>query len=368
MTSKQETLLFIGLGSSSLILLIRLSSHTDDFKGLLGFCASRVIHKQLLSVKKACEIARTVVSECVSTQGTEDAIKLETLDELSINANEEIRTAAIKIVTERASNSSARYILLRDLRSRNHERRDKALTAILYLHQEGTASLSAIAQLILTVPVPGCFDADKYTVIQSIIGCLSNLLPLSLEFETARRQGREAYRTQPERDALEIIYIFMSRFGVEVALECKLFDLWLARYPFGGKPEMKSPSDEDAQPDLALRRITTLIATEEKGRQALFDNGFFHERRARSEASDNIVNDDQDRSSRVDRFSRIWYEVHGTANAPDPGLGPMMRRGYRVREESVEEQALRRRRREAMVLGEMGRPIESEDIIQRVNT
>ncbi|KAL8682150.1 MAG: hypothetical protein Q9186_001771 [Xanthomendoza sp. 1 TL-2023] len=280
------------------------------------------------------------------------AIKLETLDELSMNANEEIRNAAIKIVTERASNSSARYILLRDLRSRNRERRDKALTAILYLHQE----------------VPGCFDADKYTVIQSIIGCLSNLLPLSLEFETARRQGREAYHTQPERDALEIIYVFMSRFGVEVALECKLFDLWLARYPFGGKPEMKSPSDEDAQPDLALRRITTLIATEEKGRQALFDNGFFHERRARSEASDNIVNDDQDRSSRVDRFSRIWYEVHGTANAPDPGLGPMMRRGYRVREESVEEQALRRRRREAMVLGEMGRPIESEDIIQRVNT
>lgn len=39
----------------------------------------------------------------------------------------------------------------------------------------------------------------------------------------------------------------------------------------------------------------------------------------------------------------------------------------RRREESFEEQALRRRRREAMVLGENGRPIQSQDIIQRVS-
>ncbi|KAL8820130.1 MAG: hypothetical protein Q9223_001580 [Gallowayella weberi] len=277
---------------------------------------------------------------------------LETLDELSRNANEEIRNAAIKIVTERASKSSSRHILLRDLRSKNPEAREKALTTLIYLHQE----------------VPGCFDADKYRVIQSIVGCLSNLLPLSLQFETAQMQGREVYRTQAERDALEIMYIFMLRFGVELALECKVFERWLARYPFGGKPKMKSPGNERLQPDLALDRITQLIATNEKGRRALIDNGLVSEHRTRSEASDNIVNDDQDRSSRVKRFSRIWHEVHGTANAPDPGLGPMMRRGYRVHEESVEEQALRRRRREAMVLGEMGRPIESEDIIQRVNT
>ena len=37
----------------------------------------------------------------------------------------------------------------------------------------------------------------------------------------------------------------------------------------------------------------------------------------------------------------------------------------RPREESFEEQALRRRRREAMVLGEIGRPIERADIIEQ---
>lgn len=37
---------------------------------------------------------------------------------------------------------------------------------------------------------------------------------------------------------------------------------------------------------------------------------------------------------------------------------------HRVREESMEEQALRRRRRETMVLGESGRPIERADIFE----
>lgn len=45
--------------------------------------------------------------------------------------------------------------------------------------------------------------------------------------------------------------------------------------------------------------------------------------------------------------------------------GHATERGSRRREESFEEQALRRRRREAMVLGENGRPIQSQDIIQR---
>ena len=42
-------------------------------------------------------------------------------------------------------------------------------------------------------------------------------------------------------------------------------------------------------------------------------------------------------------------------------------RGRRIREESIEEQALRRRRREAMVLSEGGRPLGRDDIIQRDN-
>jgi len=40
----------------------------------------------------------------------------------------------------------------------------------------------------------------------------------------------------------------------------------------------------------------------------------------------------------------------------------------RQREESPEEQALRRRRREAIVLNEGNRPVTQDDIIQRVDS
>lgn len=253
----------------------------------------------------------------------------------------------------------------------NSELREKALTTMKYLRRSGTVPFTVNTSLVLTVPAPGCFDADKHTVIQSLIGCLINLLPLSQQFEKARMLGTEIYRTQAECDALELMFLFMTQFGRDVVIECNIFDLWLARYPFRGDFGTKHPGDEDSwlaeqqgfiresnlghEHDHLLNLIIGLTMGNKKTYKGLSDDELpFHGIH------------DEDAAEDEERYSRIWHEVHGTTNAPDPGLGPMMRRGYRVREESVEEQALRRRRREAMVLGEMGRPIQSEDIIQRV--
>ena len=58
-----------------------------------------------------------------------------------------------------------------------------------------------------------------------------------------------------------------------------------------------------------------------------------------------------------DQYTAIddWY-LPGTSSSP------------RETEQSPEEIALRRRRREAMVLGETGRPLSREDIFERVTT
>ncbi|KAL8755252.1 MAG: hypothetical protein Q9199_003769 [Rusavskia elegans] len=253
-------------------------------------------------------------------------------------------------------------MLLRDLRSRNNERRDRAITSIKYLYQA----------------VPECFDAYKNTAVQSLVDCLSHLLPLSRRFETARVEGTEIHRTETERDALELMYLFLLRFGVQVALDCNIFSLWLEKYPFGGDLERKYPGDKDSQlaakhrlinrlssgqeRDPAMFRVLNLILTDEEAKKTMFKHGSSGDSCSCFKDHDGDPDDDEQ------GFSEIWYEVHGAANAPDPGWGPLMRRGNRVRDESIEEQALRRRRREAMVLGEMGRPIESEDIIQRVGT
>ncbi|KAL8835267.1 MAG: hypothetical protein Q9176_007027 [Flavoplaca citrina] len=228
------------------------------------------------------------------------------------------------------------------------------------------------------LPVPDCFDAYKNTVIQSFVSCLSNVLPLSRRFELARMEGKEIHRTEAEHDALGLMYLFLLRFGVQVALDCNIFSLWLEKYPFGGDLEIENLKDKASQ--LAARhrfvhrlssdhkldpdmfRILNLILTNDTAKMIMFKHG------PSGELCSCFDHHDGDPSDDEKGLWEIWYKVHGTNSVPDLGLGPMMRRGRRVPEESMEEQTLRRRRREAMVLGEMGRPIESEDIIQRLGT
>ncbi|KAL8698555.1 MAG: hypothetical protein Q9201_006507 [Fulgogasparrea decipioides] len=255
-------------------------------------------------------------------------------------------------------------MLLRDLNSKRPEHRDKAMTTMLYLTKNYFSSET------------NSFDEYKHLIVQSIIKCLSDLLPLSYQYEAARMSGQTSHRTQPECDAIKLLEFFLERYGARVGLECSLFSLWLAKYPFGGDLESKYPNDRTAQiaakqrviehirsyqdSDLAMTKTLRLMIADERACEMMSSCRLLIESYPSHGGDDE--NDDED------KYSRSWYEVHGTASSPDPGLGPMMRRGQRVREESLEEQALRSRRREAMVLGEMGRPIERENIIQRADT
>lgn len=74
------------------------------------------------------------------------------------------------------------------------------------------------------------------------------------------------------------------------------------------------------------------------------------------EENDQVDDEDED----DDEDSDVWM-VDGEDTA-----GPSVRESSRrFQEGSAEEQALRRRRREAMVLSEGGRPLGRDDIIQR---
>lgn len=187
-------------------------------------------------------------------------------------------------------------------------------------------------------------------------------------------EGKAIHRTQPERDALQLLGSFLIQYGVSFALECNLFNLWLAKYPFGGDLETQFPNNKASQlaakqkivqemslgqsSDLALSKIIKLIMDNEEGLKKMVE----YELVSQSGGGYN----DSDESDDKDEYAQIWSEVHGVSTTP-VGLGPMMRRNPRARDESFEEQTLRRRRREAMVLLETGRPIEREDIIQRVD-
>lgn len=175
---------------------------------------------------------------------------------------------------------------------------------------------------------------------------------------------------------MELLDTFLKRFGVPLAVQCNVIGLWFHRYPFGGDSGAKHPDSLASQ----------LVAKQRAAHDARFERAFlsilaaFESYRRRHQGGveripeygvtdPNVGSEDgNDQQIAPDEWARVWYEIHGTNTAPDTGLGPMMRRNPRAHDESLEEQVLRRRRREAMVLGEMGRPIDREDIIQRVDT
>ncbi|KAL8999688.1 MAG: hypothetical protein Q9169_001505 [Polycauliona sp. 2 TL-2023] len=259
-------------------------------------------------------------------------------------------------------------MLLRDLRSDNDERRDRATTIIRYLYHAD------------------CFDEYKSTIFRSLVKCLSNLLPLSSRFETALAEGEDIHRTETERNALLLMYFFLQRFGVQPAIDYEILSLWLQKYPFGGDLETRYPGDKNSQLAAKHRRISwlgsrhacdhdpamfgvlSLILSNDWAEETLLRHGAFDAAGTFFGHYNSLSDNNGPRDSDEERFSELWYEVQETTNAPELGLGPMMRRGPRIREDSIEEQALRRRRREAMVLGEMGRPIESDNIIQQTST
>ena len=167
----------------------------------------------------------------------------------------------------------------------------------------------------------------------------------------------------------------LYRFGVQTALECNIFDLWLSRYPFGGDLASQYPNNEVFQLKAKQQFVRNLSLGKDDDHVMAGIVGFYlgrdpkcREKMVEYKLWDRIITDNSDGEDNDGAIhssnERLTNQNFETLN---PGLGPTMR-GGRLREESPEEQMLRRRRREAMVLGEMGRPIASGDIIQPVNT
>ncbi|KAI4103441.1 MAG: hypothetical protein L6R37_003796 [Teloschistes peruensis] len=316
----------------------------------LGFCITQVVHKQLLAVRTACEVTNKEPLNPQSSPATGDGTVL--------------TSRAIKVVIDRVTKSTSLDSLWRDIGSEDCQRRDRALLTAGYLRRTS----------------PECFERSPGIVLLNLINCLKGLLPLSYHYEVERAKGHPQSRTRPELDALELLDSFLDRHGVQFALNYGVVRLWLAEYPFGGDLESSYPSSQASRLAAKRRRLNSLRTGRDKDRpmDSIIKNIMAH-RYGRESMSKAVISgdsffdefrfdDDKDEDEAPeDEYSEIWNEVHGAAMAPESesSLGPMMRRGQRVREESLEEQALRSRRREAMVLGETGRPIEGTDIIQR---
>ena len=242
---------------------------------------------------------------------------------------------AVKIITERATQSAALDLIVQDIGGKDIDRRDKALTSLLYLR----------THKVLT---------PTYNMFKALIDCLSGWLPAVCPVTP--------YRSQPERDAVKILNLLLQH-NVTLALQAGIVVRWLSHCCFDPDDKSEARRKQAIQEmrrwhynDVDMCSIIITLFNHEQAREELLSHGLWDRDADKKEASDGT--------------QEIIWQVQG--NIPDlifdgVNTGPIMRRGRRVREESIEEQALRRRRREAMVLGQDGRAVERDDIIGQDN-
>lgn len=195
-------------------------------------------------------------------------------------------------------------------------------------------------------------DLPTYT---AVVDCLCSFLEEHVE-ETGTTISHVLPKTRPlgEKKALSTLNLILQE-NIPAALEAGVVSRWLCKYPFPCAVADPSRRQDVVllmktywSDDPVMSSIISTIASHPDGAKQL---------RKYDLMGSMIEENDQDDD---DVESDVWM-IDG-----DETAGARQVSGRRFREESPEEQALRRRRREAMVLSEGGRPLGNENIIQPV--
>ena len=204
----------------------------------------------------------------------------------------------------------------------------------------------------------------RHGTYKAIVDCLCNLLP-----EARIAEKDPGFRTQPERNALFILHEILG-FDVAKALEAGVISRWLAQYPFGGLnasayKKKKTIMDlldnghfyEDSEFRETMQSILRYMSSIPSLRKEMVEHGLLDVTKGNDITVDVNFSHCEKRPW-TDYVQDDWHINRTRGGIPVGTFNRLM-------EDSFEEQALRRRRREAMVLGEVGRPIERADIIER---
>lgn len=196
-------------------------------------------------------------------------------------------------------------------------------------------------------------DIQTYT---ALVNCLCNFLEEHVE-ETSTTISPVLPKTRPlgEKKILQILNVLLPE-NIPAALEAGIVTRWLSKYPF--PCALTEPSRKQDvvillktwwADDMTMSSIFSTLASHPDGIKQLRKHGLMG-----SMIEENDQDDDDDGDSDV------WME-----DGDDTAGSYPQSASRRFQEGSAEEQALRRRRREAMVLSEGGRPLGNDDIIQR---
>ena len=350
-------------------------------------------------------------------QDSENSLKIGTLRTLADGYSHDLRTSAMKVVVSRTVRSRARDLLLRDLASKSYHRRQDAINALNMLLTNNSLNGTPFNQFR---------DAKSITaVVKALINVLPQHWQHNIKSKTKNAGQPDDQKTRlppspvrpkirpPQEGYLLSFLSHMlqghSRRGIQytsamdAALRVGIVTKWLANYPFPcSQPEnvgfnykrsdiarlfdrMAWMSDDPAMADVILSVMQYPLGRKQMRQVGLSASSYKenvnmdhrdHDSWNAGWGSPGWAEGDEDDEDDEDRDVRMvnGEDTAGLLPVPDnitlweePLGRPTTRAGARLRsaERSQEEEHLRRRHREAIVVAERGAPLTRQNILQR---
>jgi hypothetical protein len=313
---------------------------------------------------------------------SENSLKIGTLRTLADGYSHELQTSAIKIIASRTVRSRTKRLLLRDLASKDYGRRDDAINGVwMLLYHPALNDIKMSDEFA---------DRESFAAVTQ---ALINVLPLhdinkdrQIDDTRTQRLPRSPIRP-PHRPAHEVSLLIIlnnqlrhinrrigreraSPSAMEYALQAGLVTRWLTNYPFPcALPENSRYNFKHSDvarlfnrekwmiDDPLMADIIIEVMQYPLGRKQMLDAGL-----KGANYKENV---------NVDRDAWGWdqwpdEDVAMVGGEYTAGFSASVSRVRpRSTERSQEEEHLRRRHREAVVVAEPGVPLRRENILQR---
>jgi hypothetical protein len=321
----------------------------------LGVTACAVIglmRRMLVYYREAAAIPQAENKPQYITQDVEDSLKLSTLDKLLDSPNYSIQEITAVIICERALHDGQTIdTLLYYITRPDHDTREqsiKALSMMVNSCKYFSLNFSKFELMGLLATV-GIINKPKTyaALVKSLEYCITDYEHNAYDPEWDNWHLRDAC----EQGCLSILGQMVDKFGPEGLVKSRFVDRWLAKEPWGGADadERQLNFMDSLTKPYRLNQICLPLFRDPAARKQLED--------AKLLPPNKIVYDDSETLLDIRMING-----EGTAGEDFDGMFVESRRR---RDQSTEEEHLRRRHREAMVLNDGTRPLGRGDIIER---
>ncbi|KAK0731613.1 hypothetical protein B0H67DRAFT_80235 [Lasiosphaeris hirsuta] len=275
------------------------------------------------------------------TQDTEDSLKQGTLDTLLGHYNYAIRETAAKIVCDRAVNDGTTIeLLLWGITRKDYDERMRNLRALA----------------VITDPQSLPF-LHTWKAYAALVRSLE--LSIDPEQEVLNDEHWDEYPMRDMTEKLGLMFIsqLISRYDAEKLIKAKFVEKWLVKQNWGATTEERQENFMKylQHKNNRIADIISRIKNTHSGFDALKKSGLLAQDFGPSDESE----EDNSHLVVADQFNLILRANMGEMREEDTTR--LLARTLR----NLEDQRLRQRNREAMVLNDGSRPLNRDDIIQR---